>query len=240
MKKTNLGVNTQQSLLKGSGHSLRFSENIGQLVANNLSMISNHPKMSKQASSVNWCNIFVLVLIYACIINCYWLTLYNVTNLEGDKLVNGLILGLSEMTSGIVAGFLGTFTSPAFAFQTSCITCVLFSFLNQFVFAAGSFLGYATLFIAILGVGGVNACSLVLIGVVIPKHQVGGAMVLIVTLAVTSSLGAPLLVLYAAPIPFLVLTGLIVVAFTSSCFLPKKLPDEAPEADEETQVYVEV
>ena len=65
-------------------------------------------------------------------------------------------------------------------------------------------------------------------------------MVLIVTLAVTSSLGAPLIVLYAAPVPFFVLTGLIIVAFTSSCFLPKKLPDEAPEADEETQVYMEV
>jgi len=240
MKKTNLGDNTQQTLLKGRGHSLRFSENIGELVANNLSMISNHPKMSKPAPSVNWCNIFLLVLIYTCVNNCYWLTLYNVTNLEGDKLVNGLILGLSEMISGIVAAFLVTFTSPAFAFQTCCITGVLFNFLNQFVFAAGSFLGYVTLFIAILGVGGVFTCLFVLIRVVVPKQQVGGAMVLIVTIAASSSLGAPLIALYDAPIPFLVLTGLIVVAFTSSCFLPKKLPDEAPEADEETQVYVEV
>jgi len=169
MKKTNLGDNTQQTLIEDNDHSVQYSENIGELVANNLSLISNQPKTSKPAPSVNWCNIFLLVLIYACVNNCYWLTLYNVTNLEGDKLVNGLILGLSEMISGIFAAFLVTYTSPAFAFQTCCITGVLFNFLNQFVVGAGSFLGYATLFIAILGVGGVYTCLFVLIGVVIPK-----------------------------------------------------------------------
>jgi len=111
----------------------------------------------------------MLIMMYSGVNNVYWLTLYNVTNLEGDKFVNGLILGVSEMLSGIFSGLLITYTSPAFAFQTCCIMGILFNALNQFVFAAGSFLSYATLFIAILGVGGVYTCLFVLIGVVIPK-----------------------------------------------------------------------
>ena len=58
-------------------------------------------------------------------------------------------------------------------------------------------------------------------------------MVLAVTIAASSSLGAPLIVLLDAPYPFLALTFLLVVAFINSCFLPKKCPDEASEVEEE-------
>ena len=180
----------------------------------------------------------MLVVMYSAINNCYWLTLYNVTSLGGDKFVNGLILGLSEMSSGIFAGLLITYTSPAFAFQTLSVIGILFNALNQFFVEPGTFMGYATLFIAILGVGGVYTCLFVLIGLVIPKQKIGGAMVLIITIGVGSSLGAPMIVLYDAPIPFFVLTVLILVSFIISCFLPKLGPDEALEAEE--KLYVEV
>jgi hypothetical protein len=52
-------------------------------------------------------------------------------------------------------------------------------------------------------------------------------MVLVVTIAAATSLGAPLVVLLESPFPFLVLTVLIVIAFINSLFLPKKCPDEA-------------
>jgi len=111
----------------------------------------------------------MLIIMFSSVNNCYWMTLYNVTNLGGNKFVNGTILGLSEMSSGIFAGFLITYTTPVFAFQTCCVTSVLFNALNQFFVAPGTFMGYATLFIAILGVGGVYTCLFVLIGLVIPK-----------------------------------------------------------------------
>ena len=112
----------------------------------------------------------MLIMMYASISNCYWMTLYNVTNLGGDKFINGLILGISEMSSGIYAGFLIAYTTPVFAFQTCCVMSVLFTALNQFFVVSGSFMGYATLFISILGVGGVYTCLFVLIGLVIPKQ----------------------------------------------------------------------
>ena len=43
--------------------------------------------------------------------NAYWITLFNVPNLEGDKFVNGMILGLSEMSSGVISGFLMSYFS---------------------------------------------------------------------------------------------------------------------------------
>ena len=108
--------------------------------------------------------------MYSCINNCYWMTLYNVTNLAGDKFVNGLILGIAEVFAGIFAGVVITYTTPIIAFQSCCIMSVLFTALNQFFIATGTFLGYATLFIAILGIGGVYTCLFVLIGDVIPKQ----------------------------------------------------------------------
>ena len=63
-------------------------------------------------------------------------------------------------------------------------------------------------------------------------------MVLVVTIAASSSLGAPLIILLDAPFPFLALTFLIVLAFINSCYLPKKCPDEASEVGEE-YMYVD-
>jgi hypothetical protein len=64
-------------------------------------------------------------------------------------------------------------------------------------------------------------------------------MVLMVTIGVTSSIGAPLVVLLSAPIPFIVLTVLISIAFINSLFLPKSVPDEASEVVDEP-LYIEV
>jgi hypothetical protein len=169
MKEANVDVEDKQSLLKVKSRSLKFSGSIVQLVNNNLSLISNRPVANKPAPRVNWCNLSMLMVMYSCINNCYWMTLYNVTNLEGDKFLNGLILGLAECFAGIFAGVVITLTSPTIAFQTCCVMAILFNALNQFFFAAGTFMGYTTLFIAILGVGGVYTCLFVLIGCVIPK-----------------------------------------------------------------------
>ena len=45
-----------------------------------------------------------LILIFVGVNNCYWITIYNVTYLDGNKFVNGIILGLAELSSGIVSG----------------------------------------------------------------------------------------------------------------------------------------
>lgn len=64
---------------------------------------------------MNWVNICLLIAIFTGTNNAYWITIYNVTNLGGNKFVNGIILGLSELTSGIFAGFLIDKTTPAVA-----------------------------------------------------------------------------------------------------------------------------
>ena len=59
--------------------------------------------------------------------NGYWLTMLNVTNLEGNKFVNGMILGFSELTASIFAGFLIACTSSRTAFRICCIMAILFN-----------------------------------------------------------------------------------------------------------------
>ena len=86
-------------------------------------------------------------------------------------------------------------------------------------------MGYASLFVAILGIGGVYTCIFVITGIVFPKQNVGSALLLVVVISVSASFYAPIIVLYKAPIPFLVLTCMMAAAFASSVFLPKESPD---------------
>ena len=73
-----------------------------------------------------------------------------------------------------------------------------------------------SLFIAILGIGGTYTCLYVLIGVVVPQKSVGSATVLIATIGISSSLLAPLIALFDAPIPFIVLSSLMFISMATS------------------------
>ena len=62
-------------------------------------------------AKVDWKLIFILTLMMANTINCYQITLYNVPNLEGNIFVNGMILGLAEMSAGLISGFIMNYKS---------------------------------------------------------------------------------------------------------------------------------
>ena len=78
---------------------------------------------------------------------------------------------------------------------------IAFNFIVNFMIEGGTPIGYCCIFIAILGVGGVYSCLYTLVGLVMPKEQVGGAMVIIVTIGAGSSLSAPLVTLCPKPVP---------------------------------------
>ena len=181
---------------------------------------------------VNWSNMFKLILIFVGVNNCYWITIYNVTYLDGNKFVNGIILGLAELSSGIVSGLIISYTNPSLALHICAASAICFNALNQFVVPIGSVMGYVTLAVAILGVGGTYTCIYVLIGLVVPREQVGGAMVLIVTIGTSASLFAPMVVLYDSPVPYLVLASCMGVAQIMTCLLPKECPDKVREQED--------
>lgn len=173
-----------------------------------------------------------LILIFVGVNNCYWITIYNVTKLDGNKFINGVILGIAELCSGIVAGGVISYTSPSIALQICAVAAISFNALNQFVVPFGSLLSYTTLAIAILGVGGTYTCIYVLIGLVVPSEQVGGAMVFIVTMGAFASLCAPLVVIFDTPVPFIVLAAMMSFASILTCLLPKECPDKVREQED--------
>ena len=103
----------------------------------------------------------------------------------------------------------------------------MFNALTQFVVPVGTSMSYFTLYVAVLGVGGVYTAIYVLIKLVIPIEQVGGATVLIVTIGTSASLFAPLVVLFDSPVPFLTLTVSMAIPFIFTCMLPT---DSNPES----------
>lgn len=134
------------------------------------------------------------------------------TNLDGNKFVNGIILGVALLTSGIFTGFISYLTNPKNAFEINAALAIAFSAINQFVLPGGTPLSYITLFVSILGIGGVLNCIYALIPSVMPREQVGGLMVLIVTFGMLTSVVAPMIALYEKPIPFECLVGLLTVS----------------------------
>jgi len=95
--------------------------------------------------------------------NAYWLTMFNVTNLPGNKFVNGMILGAGECISCYFAGFLISCTNVTRAFQILGFLGIGMNAINQFACEAGSILSYVALLGAMLGVGGIYATFYVLI-----------------------------------------------------------------------------
>ena len=126
--------------------------------------------MENRSPRINWLHIILLVIIFSGTNNCYWLTLYGVTSLGGNKFVNGILLGLSELTSGVFAGIVISYSSPKHTFQICSIIGIVFNFVVNFMLEDGTALSYGCIFIAILGVGGSYNCLYTMIGTVIPSE----------------------------------------------------------------------
>ena len=155
-------------------------------------------------------------MIYIGVNNCYWLTTYNVTNLGGNKFINGLIFGMADMCSSIFSGVLMSYVNPFTAFRICALISVIFNALNQFLVPFGTFASYLTLAVAILGVGGVYTCIFVMVGLVLPSDQKSGAMIIIVTIGASLSIGAPMIIVLDSPYPFFFLSGFMVVSIATS------------------------
>ena len=65
-----------------------------------------------------------------------------------------------------------------------------------------------------------------------PHEQVGGAMVLVVTVGAFASLLAPMVVIFGSPVPFLILAGCMLIASIMTCLLPKECPDKIREQED--------
>lgn len=110
----------------------------------------------------------MLIIIAVGCNNAYWLTLLNVTNLPGNKFVNGVVLGVGECLAGFFSGFMIKYTSLSSSFQTLGILAVVLNGIVQFAVPEGSTLQYIVLFMAFLAVGGVYAALYVLIADSVP------------------------------------------------------------------------
>ena len=74
--------------------------------------------------------VVLLTIIFSGVNNCYWLTLYNVTNLPGNKFINGLMLGAAELSSGVFAGMIISKTDSFRAFQICGIMGIAFNSMS--------------------------------------------------------------------------------------------------------------
>ena len=84
------------------------------------------------ANKFNYRQLLVFILIRACMGNAYWITMFNTTNLEGNKFVNGLILATADISAGVSSGIVMQYISKRRALQLFTLTGIVFGMLNTF------------------------------------------------------------------------------------------------------------
>ena len=127
-------------------------------------------KQTIRAGKPIWRTTIILIVIYFGCGNSYWLTMQNVTNLGGNKFINGIILSCAESLASFFATLLMKFMHPFRAFQTCAFLAVVFNALNQFAVPDATLASYFTLAVAVWGVGGVYTCCYSIIGLVVPPE----------------------------------------------------------------------
>ena len=90
------------------------------------------------------------------------------TKLEGNKFVNGLLIGVAETASGIFAGVLSRYTSSKTTFRLLGVLGIVFNSLNNFLASSGGFVAYSTVFVGRLGVAGLFSTLFTLIADTVP------------------------------------------------------------------------
>ena len=173
------------------------------------------------ANRINWSILIMLILTSIGVLNAYWLTLLNVTNLKGNKFVNGLLIGIAETVAGFFSGILISYTSSGTAFQALAVLGIIFNSVIQFGVSDGGLLAYFSLFFSIIGVAGTYGVLYVLVADSVPTAQVGGVMVLTLTFSYLTVSFAPMVVLVAEPFPYFYTIAMLILSITVSCFLNK-------------------
>ena len=134
------------------------------------------------------------------------------TALDGPKLYNGMIFGLSETFAAVFVAWLMNYMDD----RQACLICSAFCFVCNIIYrllGAGDWIAMLFLFFAIFGVGGlINTCY-ILIEMRVPPETLGANMVMSQTIAVILCSFSPYFSYLPQPLPLYIMLILLLIGF---------------------------
>jgi len=148
--------------------------------------------------------------------------MFGTTARPGNKLINGMIYGISEAIAAMSVGFICKFAPDNFVFIGLASMCFV-SNVGYF-FLGGSQGGGAVAFIfyffVVFSIGGMITTTMILIELRVPPESLASSLVLIFTISITFCSIAPTVAYFEQPVPFIVTLAFLLVMI----FLTLRLP----------------
>jgi hypothetical protein len=126
---------------------------------------------------------FVLLTCFCCLIGIVsWMTLFQMTALEGPKLYNGMVCGSAECIASLLVGVIMMYLNDLHSCFISCLLCFGCNVIYRLMGAGDSgFLGLCVLFCSVLGIGALVNAMYIVIELRVPAKSLGAAMVIMMT-----------------------------------------------------------
>lgn len=163
--------------------------------------------------------LFLLVIIFIASYNLYFLNIFMVTRVPGNKYNNGMILGTSEALSPFISLFILKRMHHKACFISLLTYGVLCSIIINFV--PLSFFTYLLLLSTLIGISGSANVSFIMIELCVSPSILGAAIELCLCSGIASSLGASIIAQTEMPYPVIVFAFLWFISVIAAAKTPR-------------------
>jgi len=163
--------------------------------------------------------LFLLVLCFMSFYNCYFLSVFMIARVPGNKYTNGIILGVSEALSCFIAVWmLRKFHHKAVFFFTltlGVLTTITINYTPQGVWT------YMLLLSILIGISGAGNIGFILVELCVDPKILGAALEMCCCLGVCSSFGTSIVAQAEMPVPVIMFLFFWIMGLVSVYYLPK-------------------
>ena len=150
-----------------------------------------------------------------------YLTMFATTARPGNKLVNGMIYGVSEAIAAFSIGFVCKYAPDNFVFIGLTSVCMVSNMGYFFLGGSeGGMIAFIFYFFIVFSIGGMITTTMILIELRVPPESLASSLVLIFTTSVTFCSVAPTVAYFKEPVPFIVTLAFL----AAMIFLTLRLP----------------
>ena len=142
-----------------------------------------------------------------------------VAKIDGNRFYNGILFGLGEGFSMVTSNWLMKNFEDMTAFYIN-MSLGLISYVVLIFFPVQGLHTYMSIFVLIGSIGGWINIQFLLIEMRVPNNKVGSVTMLCMTIAVGTAMVSPYVSTLPAPIPFVFLLTLSLLALLVTFFLP--------------------
>ena len=148
--------------------------------------------------------------------------MFGTTARPGNKLINGIIYGVSEAIAAFTVGFVCKYAPDNFVFIGLTSMCLVSNVAYFFLGSGrdGGAIAFIFYFLIVFSIGGMITTTMILIELRVPPESLASSLVLIFTTSITCCALAPTVAYFPQPVPFIVTLAFLVMIIMLTLRLP--------------------